>query len=299
MQTENSHHVCWEPKMQNENSRCSHTWHRGDARETIARLKASLDKVEDEAGCSDATLASVQRLLEHINKAMQNFRKCHHRGYCWWHGTSRTSWTNRKIRQLSYHPTHTDPLRTIKWLIYLVTACTNRQLLKCVRRTQRALEQISGVVTSATAGKTDLNKCFLHVAQYESQLGEVKAQLSRISRESLLLNQRTKTCPNWKMMCTRSIMFSPSRSAAHFMVKTKARHPWMTNWSQVTKIGGSQFQWELCELHVALRETCLPKFALKGCSAKHVVEGLSSSGDDYSEVADCLQKRYDRPRLIY
>ena len=32
---------------------------------------------------------------------------------------------------------------------------------------------------------------------------------------------------------------------------------------------------------------------------KHVVEGLSSSGDDYSEVADCLQKRYDRPRLIY
>ena len=31
----------------------------------------------------------------------------------------------------------------------------------------------------------------------------------------------------------------------------------------------------------------------------HVVEGLSSSADDYSEVADCLQKRYDRPRLIY
>ena len=62
----------------------------------------------------------------------------------------------------------------------------------------------------------------------------------------------------------------------------------MTNWSQVTKIRGPQFQWEFCEL--ALRETCLPKFALKGCSAKHVVEGLSSSGDDYTEVADCLQR---------
>ena len=63
--------------MQTENSRCSHTWHRGDARETIACLEANLDKVED-----DATLTSAQRLLEHINKAMQDFRKCHRHGYC-------------------------------------------------------------------------------------------------------------------------------------------------------------------------------------------------------------------------
>ena len=63
----------------------------------------------------------------------------------------------------------------------LVTVCPNHQLLKCVRRTQRALEQIPGAVTSATASKTDHNKCLL--AQYESQLGEVKAQLSLISRD--------------------------------------------------------------------------------------------------------------------
>ena len=88
-----SHHVYWEPKTQTENSRCSHTWHRSDARETVACLKANLDKLED-----DATLTSAQQLLEHINKAIQNFRKCHHHGYCWWRGTSRTSWTNRKIR---------------------------------------------------------------------------------------------------------------------------------------------------------------------------------------------------------
>ena len=68
--------------MQTENSRCSHTWHPGDARETIARLELSLDKVEDKAGHSDATLTSAQQLLEHINKAMQDFRKCHRHGYC-------------------------------------------------------------------------------------------------------------------------------------------------------------------------------------------------------------------------
>ena len=71
-----------------------------------------------------------------------------------------------------------------------VTVCPNHQLLKCVRRTQRALEQISGAVTSATASKIDLNKCLL--SQYVSQLGEVKAQLSFISREVVSLESEDK-----------------------------------------------------------------------------------------------------------
>ena len=51
-----------------------HTWHGGDARKTIARLKANLNKIEDEASRSDATPTSAQQLLEHINKSMQDFR---------------------------------------------------------------------------------------------------------------------------------------------------------------------------------------------------------------------------------
>ena len=82
----------------------------------------------------------------------------------------------------SYQPTHTHtPIADYKMTHPPVTVCPNCQLLKCVCRTQRALEQISGDVTSATASKTDLNKCLL--AQYESQLGEVKVQLSLISRD--------------------------------------------------------------------------------------------------------------------
>ena len=38
---------------------------------------------------------------------------------------------------------------------------------------------------------------------------------------------------------------------------------------------------------------------MKGGTARHVVEGLSNSGDDYKEAIECLRERYDRPRLIH
>ena len=39
--------------------------------------------------------------------------------------------------------------------------------------------------------------------------------------------------------------------------------------------------------------------ALKDSSAKHIIEGLSRSGEYYDEAVDCLKSRYDRPRLIH
>ena len=89
--------------------------------------------------------------------------------------------TGNKTAELSSY-TH-RPIADYKVTHPPATVCPNHQLLNCVRRTQRALKQIAGAVTSATASKTDLNKCLL--AQYERQLhvGEVKAQLSLISRD--------------------------------------------------------------------------------------------------------------------
>ena len=39
--------------------------------------------------------------------------------------------------------------------------------------------------------------------------------------------------------------------------------------------------------------------SLKDGSAKHVIEGLSRTGDCYKEAVECLQSRFDRPRLIH
>ena len=39
--------------------------------------------------------------------------------------------------------------------------------------------------------------------------------------------------------------------------------------------------------------------ALKDGPAKHVIEELSGSGNDYAEAIECLQKCYDQPRLLH
>lgn len=41
------------------------------------------------------------------------------------------------------------------------------------------------------------------------------------------------------------------------------------------------------------------KHAVKDGSAKYAVEGLSNSGDQYSEAVDCLKEQYNRPHLIH
>ena len=39
--------------------------------------------------------------------------------------------------------------------------------------------------------------------------------------------------------------------------------------------------------------------SLKDGSVKNIIEGLSRSGEHYTEAIECLQSRYDRPRLIH
>ena len=45
-------------------------------------------------------------------------------------------------------------------------------------------------------------------------------------------------------------------------------------------------------------KTVYLQHAIKDGSAKNSIEGLSHSGDNYDEAIECLQLRYDRPRLI-
>lgn len=63
--------------------------------------------------------------------------------------------------------------------------------------------------------------------------------------------------------------------------------------------GSSTLYLYMRESSLVTLRNLLIKLAFKGGSAKQVVKGLSSSGENYAEAIDCLQKRYDRPRLIH
>ena len=75
----------------------------------------------------------------------------------------------------------------------------------------------------------------------------------------------------------------------------------------VPKFGGSILNWrsfweQLCVVvhdRPHLLDSEKLQQSLKGGSAKGVIEGLSRSGENYAEAVECLQARYDRPRLIH
>ena len=68
---------------------------------------------------------------------------------------------------------------------------------------------------------------------------------------------------------------------------------WQTFWEQFSVSVDKRSDISNTEKLVYLRHS------LKDGSAKNVIEGLSHSGDQYSEAIDSLKARYDRPRIIH
>ena len=68
---------------------------------------------------------------------------------------------------------------------------------------------------------------------------------------------------------------------------------WKTFWEQFTVAIHTRSDLSKAEKLVYLRQS------VRGGTARAVIEGLSRTGDDYDEAVECLENRYDRPRLIH
>jgi hypothetical protein len=167
-------------------------------------------------------------------------------------------------------------------------------------------------------------------ASYEDQLGGLKAELVRVSTDLLALEEEdddlskkestlSKThfdvCLKLKRLlqdraATPSTTPSSTRSFALPPVPTGegsgVRLPkldvptfdgdlvhWASFWEQFTISVHGRKDLVDSEKLAYLRN------AVKDGSAKHVVEGLSRTGEHYKEAVDTLRKHYDRPRLIH
>ena len=150
--------------------------------------------------------------------------------------------------------------------------------------------------------------------QHQEQLSDLKGELGEIHSILLSLNldDRNELCVRQAEM-ERAIFDSSLKikKALHTREHTSSttegkglRLPkleipmfdghvfgWKTFWEQFSISVHGHSDLSNSEKLVYLQQ------ALKVGSAKHVIEGLSRSGDCYAEAIECLQSHYDHPRL--
>ncbi len=186
------------------------------------------------------------------------------------------------------------------------------RLDKRLRRLETDLERVVSAVGSIEPDSVDVPV----LRQYEEQLSGFNAELTSISHEILSLDADEADLTERETKLTQDV-FGVSLSIKRLLQGRLAIPPtsageggvrlpklsvptfdgsiinWRTFWEQFAVSVHNRSKLSNAEKLTYLRH------ALKDGSAKHVVEGLSSSGDHYGEAVDCLRKRYDRLRLLH
>ena len=187
------------------------------------------------------------------------------------------------------------------------------RLDKRLGRLERELELIASAVDSI-GPDSEVDSPLLR--QYEEQLSGFKAELTSISHDVLSLDGDEDGLSEQETKLNK-IVFGISLKIKRLLQGRIAvpLHPasggglklpkldvpafdgsiinWRSFWEQFTVTVHDRSKLSNSEKLTYLRH------ALKDGSAKQVVEGLSSSGEQYEEAIDCLRKRFDRPRLLH
>ena len=174
---------------------------------------------------------------------------------------------------------------------------TNKRL----NHVDRGMMTIWDGITSLPSGEEGI---YL-LQQYEEQLSEFKSECSNIhhgllpldldSTDPLLVLQAKTSGVEIKNHTPRLPLPLPSQ-----MSMVSSFPNWMCLPSMAAFSTGRPFGSSSASLSSLIDSDKLAYcHALKGGSAKSVIEGLSRSGDHYNEAVTCLKSRYDRPRLIH
>ena len=183
------------------------------------------------------------------------------------------------------------------------------------KRLARLEKKLSSVVIEV--GKFDsksVDRCLIR--QREEQLHEMKQELSDIGKSSFVVNLDEKDELSVIQTKIDSTLFDTSLNIKRFLAKLSSdaaaadtpgvKLPkidvptfsgdllmWKSYWEQFSVAVDTRTGMSDAEKLVYLRHS------VKDGSARHVIEGLTRSGDNYAEAVECLKSRYDRPRLIH
>ncbi len=162
--------------------------------------------------------------------------------------------------------------------------------------------------------ESEIDSCLLK--QYEEQLSGLKTELTSISRDilSLAVDDDSLSVEQGRLspilfdtrLKIKRLLQDKTKLSPFTSDKTGVKLPKLTVPAFDGNILNWHSFWEQFVVSVHDRTNLSPsekltylRHAVKDGSTKHVVAGLTGSGDKYDEAVDCLCKRYDRPRLLH
>ncbi len=188
------------------------------------------------------------------------------------------------------------------------------------RRLTKRLDHLDGSfrliveAVDSNGPEAEVDSCLFH--QHEEQLGILKAELAKVSGDILSLDEDSDGLTDREATLNKS-MFDTSVKLKRLLQRNSKKTPPVpaTGGVKLPKLDVPTFDgnlinwqsfWEQFAVSVHDRDKlsnaeklAYLKHALKDGTAKQVVEGLSTSGEQYKEAVDCLKKRFDRPRLLH
>ena len=290
---------------------------RGVARASLTRLSNRLKELDGEAG-EHKTLELAQRMLQKLTDLDSEFRSHHHSL------VDLIDDEETLAREQDVLDTHDDLIAEltvrVKQIIATLSPSSSDSSRKIVSRKLTHLQKSLASVVSAISdmSSTTSDTCLLR--QYEERTNDVRKDLAK-TRDDLHHMELDESDELFKLQddlesqvfdCSvniKKLLYSdssppeaPSAPVEGKGVKLpKLDVPtfdgnilhWQSFWDQFRVSVHDRAHLSDAEKLVYLQQS------LKGASAKGTIEGLSRSGDCYTEAIECLKARYNRPRLIH
>ena len=282
---------------------------RGVVKASITRLASRVDDVEHSSNVEDA-----RRLTARLDSLVAEF-KVHH--YSIIDLLDKEDELEVQQEILDQHDDHVSQLAArLEKIVATGSSIDSSQPRIAVKRLKNIEKGLSAILTGASSLPSGDDRICL-IQQYEEKLSELKSEFSDIRRSLLSFDIEDSSQLGVLLARVEASIFDSSVTIKKLL---RASSPSSSSLSDITgvklpKLDVPTFDgnilnwttfWEQFGVSVHGRSNLADseklaylRHALKGGSAKSVIEGLSRSGDHYNEAITCLKSRYDRPRLIH
>ena len=293
---------------------------RGVVRASITRLERHVDAFETKEDLSHADRLSIQRLIKKFEALDTEFRQHHYNIV----ELLEDEAVEEEQATLDDHDERvTDLVERLQHLMLepkeatsgppSASADASMPLRRQLERIEKRIRVTYETTRSLRPGP-DLDQCLLR--QLEEEVAVLKAELANTGRAITMLGTGGEDLLELEATLNKNLFdlgLQIKRLIAERTVEKST--PRVVSGVKLPKIDVPTFDgnilnwgmfWEQFRATIHSRDhlsdadkLAYLQHALRDGTAKTAIEGLSQSAGSYNEAIECLQKRYDRPRLIH